>query len=108
MNPKMDHPAYAGGVTHQAQRFLPIKPGKEVIGEQGFCNPNRSFPRRAPKANAWEKNFHVFPAAQAGCGDVLMFGLGTQAKPCYFWIVRDHLCDLCVITGGIYAVLDVA
>ena len=81
MIPKMDDPSYVEGVMHHAPGFLPIKPGEDVAGKQGFCHPSRSFPRRAPKANAREKNLHVFQKPEARSRNVLMFAPGAQAEP---------------------------
>jgi hypothetical protein len=78
---EMNDASDPGGVMDQPQRGSPVEPGEDIVGEQGFCHPDRAAAGGAAESDTRAEDLGVQVLTEVGCGDVFMFRLGPDAEP---------------------------
>jgi hypothetical protein len=77
----MDHPADASVMVQFAEAASQVESGKQIIGKQSLSEPDRSASGGALEANPRQINLDIGLLFEMCGGDVLVLGLGANAKP---------------------------
>ena len=71
----------AARVLHTAKTRFPVESGKKVIWKKRFGEPDAAAFGGAAEFDARQKDLQTSVALQGPRGEVLVFGLGPEAKP---------------------------
>src|SRR4051812_9085519 len=78
----MNDAPHSGRVMNTVQGSFPVEPREQIIGKQGFNDPDHPMPGWAGKFDSRVKDLDVLQLRELARRNVLMTRLRTQAKPC--------------------------